>query len=786
MHLRSRRPSLNYKKTLWLVNKIDWLRFCGFGKLRAPTTLIGFKPGTIVLNRRPSQERNANDLTLALLLTLGLLSLAWTVFSAYVVPHVIQSAYYGDSLAAFNGMITGQAERPVAEYLTVWHTLDLRVLKYFWFVGFLMVVVLRPEFGKAVWGREDAANLSVSADENAGSKGWREAAIIFILYVALAIVFTLPNSIHPTKALLGRGGDNYLHAWFLWEFARAIAHGQNPFHTTLILYPIGANLAWATTDILGQIMAVPFSLSLGPVLTYNLTLVLQLALGAFFARLLCLRVCGDATAATIGGMIFGFSPFLLAHAWGHLSLVTTFPLPLYVLALGRLLDREDPSWKDGAFLGLGLVLIALANYQYALIFCFFTLLILAIDLGRAGLLMLKRLWIPLLTSAVVFLFCLAPIVLMMLKDYGVTKPAPLENATSYSADVLSFFVPSLQQSLLGDYVRKLPEQFFVGPGGIEGVEFIGLAAGILAVIGCWVARGNQRRWAGRAMVGGIVFALLSLGPVVHILGRPSSLLALAAPLYKLGVMRFLREPGRFAIVTMLCVALLASIGLAFVLSKVQIRWKRSLFVGVVGAIVLLECLAYPFPSSSIVQPARYYVPPKTTQRCTVPLTVRDGAVLTIPLDDWWHHNEAMWMQVRDGGRYSLIDGRVSPYVPGEVWNGFIDKTPILSFLHAKTLRDRPEEQVDPSARSVVFSSDDEFAADVIKQFDLRAVVVFDAPERPADVDYVRRVFGGSENMVGTCAVFELPRIRDTLDQPDSARPLDERSYGPQISTPGIR
>jgi len=156
----------------------------------------------------------------------------------------------------------------------------------------------------------------------------------------------------------------------------------------------------------------------------------------------------------------------------------------------------------------------------------------------------------------------------------------------------------------------------------------------------------------------------------------------------------------------------------------------------------------------------------------MPPRIRDGAVLTIPLDDWWHHNDAMWMQMMDSGRYSLIDGRVSPYVPGDVWDGFVDKTPILSFLHAKTQRDRPGERVDPAAGIGASSSDGEFASDVIKQLDLRAVVVFDAPERPADVDYVRRVFGGTENMVGTCAVFELPRIRDTLGQPHSARPSE--------------
>ena len=683
------------------------------------------------MSDQPTQMKN-RTLSLVVLLTTGLLSVVWGPLSV--------------------------------------STPFLRPLKYLWLVVFIVVLVLRPGFQKAVWGREDDPDLPASAPGKAES--WRDRAIIFTLYIVLAFVFTLPDSIHPSRALLGRGGDNYLHTWFLWQFAQAVIHGQNPFHTTLILYPIGANLAWATTDILCQIFAVPFSPLLGPVVTYNLTLVLQLALGAFFARLLCRRVCGDAAAATIGGMIFGFSPFLLAHAWGHLSLVTTFPLPLYVLALGRLLDRDEPSWKDGVLLGLGLALIALANYEYALIFSIFTLLILSIDLGRVGLPLLKRLWMPLVTSAVVFLFCLAPIELMMLRDLGVTKPASLGDATGFSADLFSFFVPSLQQSLLGYYVRKLPEQFFVGHGGIEGVEFVGLAAGIFAVIGCWVARGSQRRWAGRAMVAGIVFALLSLGPVIHILGSPSSVLAPAAPFYKLGLMRFFREPARFFVVTMLCVSLLASIGLAFNLKRVKIQWKRSLFVWAIGAIVLVEFLTYPFPGASIIQPARYYVPQKTTQRCTMPTSIRDGTVLTIPLDDWWHHNDAMWMQMSDGGRYSLVDGRVSPYVPGDVWDGFIDKIPILSFLHAKTQPDRPGEQARPSANPAASPSDSRFAGDVIKQLDLRAVVVFDASERPDDVEYVRRVFGGTENLVGTCAVFELPRIQNTPGQLPATRPSE--------------
>lgn len=646
------------------------------------------------------------------------------------------------------------------------HSLHLHLLKYLWLLAFVAWLVTRPAFRMLVWGRPGQNPLV--GERNRKSESWRDKGFALAFYVVLAFVFTLPSSIHPSQSLLGRGGDNYLHAWFLWEFARALVHGQNPFHTTLILYPMGANLTWATTDILGQIMAVPLSLLLGPVVTYNVLVVLQLALGAFFARVLCLRVCRNAMAATIGGIVFGFSPFLLVHALGHLSLITTFPLPIYVLAFGRLFDKEHPSWKDGVLVGLALTLAALGNYEYALILVLFSALVVVIDFGRAGFPLLKRIWMPLAASVVVFFVCLSPILLMMSRDYA--KPAPFENATAYSADALSFFVPSLDQSVLGSYVRKLPAHFFVGPGGIEGVEFIGLAALCLALIGAWSATEDQRRWAGRALVAGAVFALLSLGPIIHVLGERVLILpAPAAPLYKLSVMRFLREPARLSIVTTLCVSLLSSIGLAFVLSKVNISWKRFGVACGVCALVIFEYVVFPFPSSSIIEPNHSWVPASATQRCSVPSNIRDGSVLTIPLNDTWHFNDAMWMQMMDGGRYSLIDGRVSPYIPGEEWSSFLDKTPVLSFLNSQTAGDRftpsPAEPRPLTGSSP--ATEKLAAAQVVDRLKVRAIVVFDASNRASDVSYIRNLFGIRGETVGACTVFDLSPNQEAARQSSS-------------------
>jgi hypothetical protein len=696
------------------------------------------------------RKRNPNRVSSLLFLAIVSLGLMWIVFSTYAVPPLIKSAYRGESWPILNRMISGQASHPVQEYLSDWDRLRWRVLLDSSLVGLLIVFVTRPEFQRALWGPAAPHHtIPLLLEEEKRQRGAHFIALA--VYLALAVILTLPTSFHPARALLGVGGDNYQHAWFLWAFAKAVVHGHNPFYTNLIFYPFGANLTWATLDPLGGMLALPLSLSLGPVLTYNISVILQLALAAFFARLLCLRVSQHAAAATIGGIVFGFSPFLLSRALGQISLVTAFPIPLYVLALDKILEAEKPSWKQGGLLGLALLLTALANPQYTVFCLMFTVVVLGIDFGLERVEFLKRVWMPLLVSAATFLVCFSPLLLMMIGS-GLPKRRPIGDALVWSADLLGFFVPSPHHSFLGQCVRRMPAEYFAG--GLEG-PYTGFVALLLGAVGFWSARRKQRRWAGRAMVAGILFAALSLGPTVHFLGKPTDLPAPASLLYKVEFVRFLREPGRLAIITMLCLSLLATLGLVFLLNKFQRPWQKSLLLGIVGASLLLEYSTLPFPSSSIVDPARYTMLPKATQRCTLPPRIRDCTVLTVPLfataparplgaatPEYSERNKSMWMQMMDGGRYHLFDGRAGPYVPTRVWAEY-DQMPIVRFL-----RKMPTELVVPAP-------DREFADSLIRKLNLCAVVVFDAPERPLELNYVREVFSAKESMVGSCAVFEI-------------------------------
>jgi hypothetical protein len=713
---------------------------------------------TRLANSNPQKEERAkptkrhSSISPTLTMTLAFLGfiLIWLVFSTFVVPYLINSAYHGKSLPIFNRMISGQSFHGVREYLSTWNLFRWRMLLDLSLLGLLAVLVTRPEFRKALWG-------SVPSTEKHSSQSAYEAfpvqsegktipsqigthLIAFIAYLALAVIFTLPGSLHLGRTLLGDGADNYLHSWFLWDFAKSVVHGQNPFRTDLILYPFGANLAWASTDPLAGTLALPLSFFLGPVVIYNISVILQLTLAAFFARLLCLRISRHPAAAAIGGMIFGFSPFMLEHALGHLSVVTTFPIPLFVLALDQLLEKEKPSWKEGILLGLAVLLTALASYQYAVFCLMFIVVILGIDFGLERFGLVKRVWMPLLVGAATFLACFSPLLIMLLgSSGGLPKPQPIEIEwrQRYSADLLGFLVPSPHSSFLGQYVRKLPSQFF--DSGHEGIVYTGVIALFLGAVGFWSAPGKQRRWAGRAMVAGILFAALSLGPTVHVLGKPTNLPAPASLLYKVEFFRFLREPGRLSVLTVLCLSLLASLGVAFLLNNLRRRWQKSLLLVMVAAGLMLEYVTFPFHTSSTVDPALFSEAPKTTQRCALPPYIKDRTVLTVPLFDWNHYHNAMWMQMMDGGRYTLVDGNVSPWVS----NLLFDQTPII-----RVLLKMPND-------SAVAAPDRQFADALIQQLNLGAVVVFDAAERPAEMAYVRQVFDAKENIVGTCAVFEI-------------------------------
>jgi hypothetical protein len=591
----------------------------------------------------------------------------------------------------------------------------------------------------------DGANTNETAKKEDWRFWWQglgqDHLIAFLICLLLGFIVTLPGSLLPRSVLFGYPGDNYQHAWFLWHFARAVSHAENPFYTNLIYYPNKVNLAWSTTDPLAGTLALPMSLS-GPALAYNTALILQLALAAFFARLLCLRICRNEVAALVGGVVFGFSPFLLAHALGHLSLVTAFPIPLFVLVFDAVLGSPAFSWKLSLALGGALLLATMAHYNYTIFCCLVGLLLLAIEVFTEGKVVVVRRWKTFLVAAAVFLAGFLPLLKILLGgSAGGPIPRGYHHIDQFSADVLGFAIPSWNHILLGHFARSLDSKLFAA--GFEGTVYVGPIVLALAILGAWKARHWQQMWVWRATILGFVFYLLSLGPKIHLLGHDLALPGPAALIYRLPFAQFISAPARFHVIVALCLAVLSSLGVAYLIERFSAPWQRHAILGIVAALLLLDYLTIPFPTSSIVDPAAQSDQP-AAQACILPQEVSGGTVLTFPLVVAPYCMKSMWMQASDGGHFALIDGYLS-YSPQATWTTFWHDPTVRSLLSLEGIINTPVDEV----------ADRKTVQETIHGLNLKAFVVFDSPQREIGFRYGEQVFGVVGRRRGSCTVFDI-------------------------------
>ena len=571
----------------------------------------------------------------------------------------------------------------------------------------------------------------------------RRDALVFCAYLALAFLFLLPGALHPARYLIGYPGDSIQHAWFLWHFARAASHGQNPFYTNLIFYPQRVNLAWSTTDPLAATMALPLEWLAGPIAAYNVSLILQLALAAFFAYLLCLRVCRDRFSAAVGGACFELSPFLMGEALGHLSLVTAFPIPLYVLTLDWTLEKAHAAqWRRGVALGLALFLTAMAHYNYTVFCVLATVAIMGVDLVREGWGVAARSWRALAVGAGTFAVLFAPFFWMM---WGNPAERPrargLDLVEMHSADALGWFVPSWNHVIFGSAARHWNAGLF--GAGYEGVTYLGPVVLVLVAIGVWMGRRANPKWAIRAPVTALVFWALSLGPRVHVWGKGIALHGPEYLVYRSPFAQFISAPARFHVMAMLCVALLVAIGLSAILEHFSRPVTRAAAALATCALLALDMATLPFPVVSAEASVRHEGFGIPIDGCQMPASMDGKTVLTVPELEWPYPVRAMWMQMQDGGRYALADGYAS-YGPDSVWREFWS-VPLL-----RTLR-----SVQSSAATNSSGGAEASLQDAARELNLGAVVVYDFPQRDAAVAYLRGIIAAAPQRQQHCTVFDL-------------------------------
>jgi hypothetical protein len=164
------------------------------------------------------------------------------------------------------------------------------------------------------------------------------------LYLLIAILFFgIPILPHLTDRYFGSAADPadpHAFIWFMHWWPHAIGHGLDPLVTHAVWSPTGFSVATATSVPAASVAAWPVTSMLGPVAAYNVMMLLAPALSAWTAFLLFRSLTGAFLPSLLGGYLFGFSSFELAHLTAHLNLSTVFLVPVCLSLVLRFIRRD--------------------------------------------------------------------------------------------------------------------------------------------------------------------------------------------------------------------------------------------------------------------------------------------------------------------------------------------------------------------------------------------------------------------------------------------------------------
>jgi hypothetical protein len=455
----------------------------------------------------------------------------------------------------------------------------------------------------------------------------RQTIFALLFFVVTTGLMMAPLLVRLSTALPG-GGDVYEYVWKLWWFKQSILQGQSPWQVPHVYHPFGFPLAFGETTTANTLPALPLTLLLGEVTSYNLLVLFGRIMAGFTMYLLAREVTGNFGAALLAGVIYAFAPFNRVHLI-HLPLTTTFWLPLVFLFLERFIRTGRPLF--GLAAGIAFSFNALTSWYYAITAGLF-LVVWALFRFRPlkQFLSRRQTWLALLLFVAAMALLVLPVALpyvSVLRNGETT--IPIENSNFFSVSPTDYLIPSPFHFLWGTWVTRT---LLNRPAPFEFVVGVGLVSLLFALYG-WGHAVRKVVWPWLAVTS--LAVVLSMGLTLHIAGRqvavpaPAAVVATANQLYNevslnYGLSRepftISREDGvvvplpalllrwfvpvlgkmrawtRLGIIVLLGIAMLAAIGAAtWQQRELTTQSRRRIGWLVIGALLLFELWWAPLP-----------------------------------------------------------------------------------------------------------------------------------------------------------------------------------------------
>lgn len=552
---------------------------------------------------------------------------------------------------------------------------------------------------------DDGAEGRPSGDAPRGARIRRRRATVLaaVAYALLALAAYWPIWPGDPNRIMGCAcGDQVEQLWYLAWTPLALVHGHNPFLTNYIEYPRGANMAVNTLMPALGLLGTPLTLTAGGASALNLWFWLAFCLSATACFVLLRRWVRWAPAAFVGGLLYGFSPYMVGQGSGHLQMAFVPLPPLILLALDELVvSQRRRAVTVGLALGLALglqYLISSEVFGSVLVIAVIGTFLLVVARPRAVAARFRHAATGLGIAGGVCGALIAYPAYLQLAGPNRFKGSA-HGAYPFPADLAGLVVPTVHQLLAPSSLVAMSNHFILGDvtenGSYLGIPLILL----LLVIVVWRWRLPVVRFAAALAV---VAELLALGPTLVVDRRVTGV---PLPDRLLDHLPFFDSfvDARFSLYVDLFAAVLLAVGLDQLRTAVGVlrrratrrrrgpwwspaRWWRPAALGAVVAVALAPLIPdWPYPSVTLAVPAVFSGP--------LMARIPQGSVaLTYPYDESASDQAMLW-QVAASVRFRLLGGYV--IVPGPDGTASFDPFPpaldsVPATLVADDLGGKPE------------------------------------------------------------------------------------------------
>jgi hypothetical protein len=460
---------------------------------------------------------------------------------------------------------------------------------------------------------------------------------------------------------------------------------------------------WNTSMLFPAVLLWPVTAAFGPVVAYNMLITGGIALSAWCGFLAARRFVDRDLACFLAGLLYGFSPGMLAQALGHPHVVVAL-FPPVALLLGHeiLVRRRLNPVVAGALAGVAAALQLLTGEEVlaaTLVIGVFGVALLALmhrDQLRTSLPYVAK-----ASGAALFVFAILAAYPLGFQFLGPQRVSgSVQGPDVYVSDLLAFFLPGNLIHFTGNVT--------------ENDAYVGLP--LLALFAAGLVLGwhpPRIRWIGLTA---LVVAVLSLGPHLHVDGNVTPVLLPWALVAQLPLMES-ALPARLMDIGFLGVGIVVAYACARALSSTR-GWQYVTAVLLLLGAVIVPPL--PYPSEAATAPP-FFKSGGDVEK------IQEGSVVLVTPFSSKESTDAMFWQASAGYRFRMPEG--DAFTPGPYLG------PHPSFLESALDRLDAGQTftVTPDVRAMALAD--------LKSFGVTTIVSGPSPGQPAIVEFLTEVEG---------------------------------------------